>query len=153
MPEEPREYGEDARQDDARQLAKWAERYARSRTIPFLVQWVFIVLLVIVLAVVSYIYRSYLPMNQKSQYSINNLRLNLLHFVQMIAVVVLEALLISDRSYSVACFGLGCKIPYIADLSYYQDQPQHVITDLPFQYLFAVHWRYTVAESVALSDS
>ena len=50
MPEEPREYGDDARQDDARQLAKWAERYARSRTIPFLVQWVFIVLLVIMLA-------------------------------------------------------------------------------------------------------
>lgn len=34
---------------DPRQLAKWAERYARSRTIPFLVQWSFIVLLVMVL--------------------------------------------------------------------------------------------------------
>ena len=51
MPDQPREYGNDAaNQEDARQLAKWAERYARSRTIPFLVQWVFIVLLVIVLA-------------------------------------------------------------------------------------------------------
>lgn len=44
MQDSPPEYGQ-----DPRQLAKWAERYARSRTIPFLVQWVFIVLLVIVL--------------------------------------------------------------------------------------------------------
>ena len=31
---------------DPRAIAKWAERYARSRTLPFLVQWVFIVALV-----------------------------------------------------------------------------------------------------------
>lgn len=33
-------------QGDPRQIAKWAGRYARSRTLPFLVQWVFIVALV-----------------------------------------------------------------------------------------------------------
>jgi len=39
--------------DDPRQIAKWAERYARSRTIPFLVQWVFILLIVVVLGALS----------------------------------------------------------------------------------------------------
>jgi len=33
-------------QGDPREIAKWAGRYARSRTLPFLVQWVFIVGLV-----------------------------------------------------------------------------------------------------------
>lgn len=41
------------RRDDPREIAKWAERYARSRTIPFLVQWGFIVALVIVLGGLS----------------------------------------------------------------------------------------------------
>ena len=45
QPPEPR--------DDPRQIAKWAKRYARSRTIPFLVQWVFILLIVVVLGVLS----------------------------------------------------------------------------------------------------
>jgi len=39
--------------DDPRQIAKWAERYARSRTIPFLVQWVFILLIVVLLGALS----------------------------------------------------------------------------------------------------
>ena len=38
---------------DPREIAKWAERYARSRTIPFLVQWVFITTLVVVLGALS----------------------------------------------------------------------------------------------------
>lgn len=40
-------------QTDPRQIAKWAERYARSRTLPFLVQWVFIVVLVIIVAILA----------------------------------------------------------------------------------------------------
>lgn len=38
---------------DPREIAKWAERYARSRTIPFLVQWVFIIALAITLGALS----------------------------------------------------------------------------------------------------
>lgn len=38
---------------DPRQIAKWAERYARSRTLPFLVQWFFIVCLVVVIGLLS----------------------------------------------------------------------------------------------------
>jgi hypothetical protein len=38
---------------DPRQIAKWAERYARSRTLPFLVQWVFIVVLVILIGTLA----------------------------------------------------------------------------------------------------
>jgi hypothetical protein len=41
------------KRDDPRQIAKWADRYARSRTIPFLVQWVFIVSLCVILGVLS----------------------------------------------------------------------------------------------------
>jgi hypothetical protein len=40
---------------DPRQIAKWAERYARSRTLPFLVQWVFIVVLVVVIGALAYV--------------------------------------------------------------------------------------------------
>ncbi len=39
---------------DPRQLAKWAERYARSRTIPFLVQWALIMGLVLVIGLLAY---------------------------------------------------------------------------------------------------
>jgi len=42
-------------QEDPREIAKWAKRYARSRTIPFLVQWVFIVALVMVIGSLSYV--------------------------------------------------------------------------------------------------
>ncbi len=42
-------------QEDPRQIAKWAERYARSRTLPFLVQWVFIVGLVGMIAGLAHI--------------------------------------------------------------------------------------------------
>jgi len=42
-------------QGDPRQIAKWAERYARSRTLPFLVQWVFIVMLVAVIGALAYV--------------------------------------------------------------------------------------------------
>jgi hypothetical protein len=38
---------------DPRLIAKWAERYARSRTLPFLVQWFFIVCLVIAITLLS----------------------------------------------------------------------------------------------------
>lgn len=41
--------------DDPRAIAKWASRYAKSRTIPFLVQWVFIVLLGVVIASAGYL--------------------------------------------------------------------------------------------------
>ncbi len=40
---------------DPREIAKWANRYAKSRTIPFLVQWVFIVLLGVLIAVAAYV--------------------------------------------------------------------------------------------------
>jgi len=40
-------------QGDPRQIAKWAERYARSRTLPFLVQWVFIVVLVVLIGALA----------------------------------------------------------------------------------------------------
>lgn len=40
-----------SRPDDPREIAKWAKRYARSRTIPFLIQWVFIVALVVIIGV------------------------------------------------------------------------------------------------------
>lgn len=36
--------------DDPRALIRWARRYAKSRTISFLVQWVFIVIMVVVVA-------------------------------------------------------------------------------------------------------
>lgn len=39
--------------EDPREIAKWAGRYARSRTIPFLVQWIFIVTLAVVLGLLS----------------------------------------------------------------------------------------------------
>lgn len=42
-------------QQDPREIAKWAKRYAQSRTIPFLVQWVFIVALVMVIGSLSYL--------------------------------------------------------------------------------------------------
>jgi len=41
--------------EDPREIAKWANRYAKSRTIPFLVQWVFIVLLGVIIAGVVYL--------------------------------------------------------------------------------------------------
>jgi len=41
--------------EDPREIAKWANRYAKSRTIPFLIQWVFIVLLAVVLAGMAYL--------------------------------------------------------------------------------------------------
>jgi hypothetical protein len=41
--------------DDPREIAKWATRYARSRTIPFLVQWVFVILLVAPIGASSYL--------------------------------------------------------------------------------------------------
>ena len=40
---------------DPREIAKWARRYAKSRTIPFLVQWVFIVLTGAVIAGLAYL--------------------------------------------------------------------------------------------------
>ena len=43
----------DTRQDP-REIAKWAKRYAQSRTIPFLVQWVLIVILVSVVGLLCY---------------------------------------------------------------------------------------------------
>lgn len=43
------------KQPDPREIAKWAEQYARSRTIPFLVQWVFIVALVLVIGTLAYV--------------------------------------------------------------------------------------------------
>lgn len=53
---------------DPRAIARWAERYARSRTVPFLVQWVFIVLLVAVLGALSQgalsAYRAHRPVLQ-----------------------------------------------------------------------------------------
>lgn len=42
------------KRDDPRQIAIWAERYARSRTLPFLVQWVFIVALVTIVGALAY---------------------------------------------------------------------------------------------------
>jgi MFS family permease len=39
---------------DPREIAKWASRYAKSRTIPFLVQWVFIVLIGAIIAGIVY---------------------------------------------------------------------------------------------------
>lgn len=41
-------------QHDPREIAKWAKRYAQSRTIPFLIQWLLIVILVIVVGVLSF---------------------------------------------------------------------------------------------------
>ncbi|HPC14946.1 MAG TPA: hypothetical protein P5318_01680 [Candidatus Hydrogenedentes bacterium] len=40
--------------NDPRLIAQWAERYARSRTIPFLVQWVFIVVLVSIVGALAF---------------------------------------------------------------------------------------------------
>lgn len=40
---------------DPREIAKWTSRYAKSRTIPFLVQWVFIVFLALVIAGVVFL--------------------------------------------------------------------------------------------------
>ena len=40
---------------DPRQIAKWAKRYARSRTLPFLVQWIFIVALVGLVGMLAYV--------------------------------------------------------------------------------------------------
>lgn len=41
-------------QDDPRALIRWTRRYAKSRTISFLVQWVFIVIMVTVVAAAGY---------------------------------------------------------------------------------------------------
>jgi hypothetical protein len=43
------------KRNDPRQIALWAERYARSRTLPFLVQWVFIVALVTIVGTLAYL--------------------------------------------------------------------------------------------------
>jgi hypothetical protein len=40
---------------ELREIALWTERYARSRTLPFLVQWLFIVLLVTFVGLLSYL--------------------------------------------------------------------------------------------------